>query len=238
MRLVSATIALLDPNELPRYTIPEAAHYLRMAATTLKSWVAGRDYPVTGGEKHWEGLIHRPDQSDSRLSFSNLIEAHVLLALRTQFRVKIKEVRTALEYAQAKYNIDRVLLSPQLRATRRNVFLQQLNELTNVGKGGQAAMPEILGAYLERIEWDLVVGLPRRIFPLTRAEQLDSPKILAIDPRIAFGRPIVERKAIKTSVIAERFRAGESIADLAEDYDLEVFEVEEALRYETLPNAA
>jgi len=98
-------------------------------------------------------------------------------------------------------------------------------------------MPEILEAYLERIEWDLV-GLPRKIFPLTRAAQLDSPKILAIDPKIAFGRPIVERKAIKTSTIAERFRAGESIADLAEDYDLEVLEVEEALRYEALPDAA
>lgn len=208
-----------------------------MSVTTLKSWVAGRDYPVTGGEKHWEGLISRPDPNDSRLSFSNLIEAHVLLALRKQYRVKIKEVRTALDYAQTKYGIERVLLSPQLRATTGNVFISRLNEFTNVGKGGQAAMPEILEAYLERIEWDLV-GLPRKIFPLTRAAQLDSPKILAIDPKIAFGRPIVERKAIKTSTIAERFRAGESIADLAEDYDLEVLEVEEALRYEALPDAA
>lgn len=38
--------------------------------------------------------------------------------------------------------------------------------------------------------------------------------------------------AIKTSAIAERFNAGESLGAIAEDYDLEVFEVEEALRYE------
>jgi uncharacterized protein (DUF433 family) len=97
-------------------------------------------------------------------------------------------------------------------------------------------MPEILEAYLERIDWNLA-GMPDRMYPLTRPETLDSPKILTIDPRIAFGRPIVKRNAIKTSAIAERFRAGESISDLAEDYDLEVFEVEEALRYE-LPDAA
>lgn len=222
---------------MPRYTIPEAAHYLRMSTATLKSWVAGRDYPVTGGEKHWEGLINRPDKGDPRLSFSNLIEAHVLLALRKQFGVKMNEVRTALMYAQTKHKIDRVLLSPQLRATNGNVFLEELNQLTNVGKGGQAAMPEILGAYLKRIEWDLV-GVPRKMFPLTRPEHLDTPRILAIDPRIAFGRPIIERKGIKTSTIAERFRAGESIAALAEDYDLEVLEVEEALRYEAIPEAA
>ncbi|HXU32457.1 MAG TPA: DUF433 domain-containing protein [Thermoanaerobaculia bacterium] len=222
------TISILDPNEIPRYSVPEAAHYLRMSKATLKSWLAGR------GEK--SGLIHRPDPKSPDLSFSNLIEAHVLLALRTEYRVKMKEVRTALDYARRVRRIDRVLLSPDLRATRGNVFLEKLNELTNLGKGGQAAMPEILGAYLERIDWN-VKGLPVRIFPLTRPEQLDSPKILAIDPQIAFGRPVVNRRAITTSVIAERFRAGESSADLADDYDLEVFEVEEALRYE-LPRAA
>lgn len=234
---MSASLALLDPNELPRYTVPEAARYLQMSEATLKSWVSGRSYPVAGGEKHWEGLINRPDERDPKLSFSNLIEAHVLLALRKQYRVKMREVRTALEYARETLEIERILLSPELRVMQGNIFLQRLNDLVNVGRGGQSAMPEILEAYLDRIEWDLS-GLPARMFPLTRADRLDSPKILSIDPRIAFGRPVVERKAIKTSAIAERFRAGESMADLAEDYDLEVFEVEEAIRYEALPEAA
>ncbi|HYG64447.1 MAG TPA: DUF433 domain-containing protein, partial [Thermoanaerobaculia bacterium] len=155
----------------------------------------------------------------------------VLLALRKQYQVKMKEIRTALAYAQEQFGIERVLLSPELRATRGNVFLQHLDSLVNVGRGGQGAMPEILSAYLERIEWD-VAGAPIRMFPLTRPDQPHSPRLLAINPRIAFGRPVVERKAIKTSIIAERFTAGESISELAEDYDLEVFEVEEAIRYE------
>lgn len=236
-RDVTSSLKLVDPNELPRYTIPEAAFYLRMSKNTLKSWVAGRSYPVSGGERHWDGLIQRPGEDDPRLSFSNLIEAHVLLAIRRQYRVRMREVRTALEYAREALGIQRILLSPELRVMERNLFLQRLDELINVGKAGQGAMPEILGAYLERIEWDLA-GLPTRMFPLTRADHLHSPKILTIDPRIAFGRPVVERKAIRTSAISERFKAGESIGDLAEDYDLEVFEVEEAIRYEALPDAA
>jgi uncharacterized protein (DUF433 family) len=76
------------------------------------------------------------------------------------------------------------------------------------------------------------------MFPLTRPGQLHSPKLLAINPRIAFGRPTVERKAIKTSIIAERFKVGESKEDLTEDYDLEVLEVEEAIRFEAPPLAA
>lgn len=234
---MATTPSLLEANELPRYTVPEAAHYLRMSETTLKSWISGRSYPVTGGEKRWDALIHRPSEDDPKLSFSNLIEAHVLLALRKQYQVRIREIRTALDYAREELGIERILLSPGLRVIPGNMFLQRLGELINVGRGGQGAMPEILGAYLERIEWDLA-GLPTRTFPLTRADHMDAPKILSIDPRIAFGRPVVERKAIKTSAIAERFSAGESISDLAEDYDLEVFEVEEAIRYEALPDAA
>jgi len=234
--MVNAPVTLFDPNELPRYAVPEAAHYLRMSETTLKSWVAGRSYPVSGGERHWAGLIKRPDDADPRLSFSNLIEAHVLLALRKQYGVKMKEVRESLEVAQAKFEISRVLLSPQLRATKGNVFLKQINRLTNLSKGGQEAMPEILEAYLERIDWN-IAGMPDRMYPLTRPAALGAPKLLTIDPRIAFGRPVVKRNAITTSAIAERFRAGESISDLADDYDLEVIEVEEAIRYE-LPDAA
>jgi len=55
---------------------------------------------------------------------------------------------------------------------------------------------------------------------------------VAIDPRVAFGRPIVERRGIKTAMIAERFDVGESVRSIATDYDLEIPDVEEAIRYE------
>jgi uncharacterized protein (DUF433 family) len=233
----TAALYSVDPNELPRYSVAEAARYLRMSATTLKSWISGRYYPVASGEKLWKGLLHRPDENDPRLSFSNLIEAHVLLALRKQYRVKMPQVRTSLEYARDELGVGRILLSKNLRVIPGNVFLERLGRLINVGRGGQEAMPEILQAYLERIEWD-PQDCPIRMFPLTRDDYHDAPKLLTIDPVIAFGRPVVERKAITTSVIAERFKVGESILDIAEDYDLEAFEVEEALRYEALAHAA
>jgi len=227
----------VDPNELPRYSIAEAARYLCMSDATLQSWVSGRAYPVSQGTRWWAGLLHRPDPQDGRLSFSNLIEAHVLLALRKQYKVKMKSVRTALDYAREALGEDRVLLSPQLRVMPGNLFLERLEGLFNLGKRGQEAMPEILAAYLERVEWDRK-GLPTRMFPWTRMDYLDAPRSVMIDPRIAFGRPILERKAIKTATVAERFKAGESIHDIAEDYDLEASEVEEAIRYEALAAAA
>jgi len=219
------------PEETPRYSIPEAAHYLRMAPSTLQTWVKGRSYPTTKGTAWWENLIIRPDPDIPKLSFSNLIEAYVLDALRRQFRVRMPDVRTALSYAAKHYGIERFLLSEQLRVTAGNVFLEYLGRLINVGQAGQEAMPEILASYLERIEWNRA-GFAARLSPVTRLEPANSPKVVLIDPYLAFGRPIVKRKGIKTATISERFDLGESILDLAQDYDLEIAEIEEAIRYE------
>jgi uncharacterized protein (DUF433 family) len=227
----------IDLNEVPRYSIREAARYLRMPESTLEKWVAGRTYPSAEGEKFWPPLMSRPNPGDPRLSFSNLIEGHVLSALRRQYRVKVPTIRTAMDYAERELGERRVLLSKNLRVTKGNIFLEFLNGLINVGRGGQKAMPEILDAYLERIEWN-EAGVPLQVFPFTRTGHHNAPKVIAINPQIAFGRPIVGSRAISTASIAERFRAGESIQDLAEDYDLEAAEVEEAIRFEALPHAA
>jgi uncharacterized protein (DUF433 family) len=147
----------------------------------------------------------------------------------------MKAVRTALDYAQEQFDIDRLLLDDGLRATPGEVFLQQLDDLVNIGRGGQEVMKEILERFLQRIDRD-VQGSPLRLFPFTRpTEQIASgttPRLVVIDPVIASGRPITMRRAIRTSTIADRFNAGESILDLVEDYDLDAAEVEEAIRYE------
>ena len=51
-----------------------------------------------------------------------------------------------------------------------------------------------------------------------------------IDPEIRFGRPAV--KGVPTDVLVERWRGGDNLAELADDYGLTTDEVDEALRYE------
>ena len=69
-----------------------------------------------------------------------------------------------------------------------------------------------------------------RLYPFVPGEADRRP--IAIDPKIAFGRPVVLRVGVSTGVIADRIDAGESPADLAEDYGLSVSEIEEAIVYE------
>src|SRR5258705_318993 len=80
------------------YHVAAAAHYLRMPEQTLRSWVVGRTYPVSGLSKRSRPLIALDDPSRRYLSFINLVEAHVLAAIRRHHGVKLPKVRSALDY--------------------------------------------------------------------------------------------------------------------------------------------
>ena len=63
---------------------------------------------------------------------------------------------------------------------------------------------------------------------------VDQPRVIAIDPRIAFGRPVVDGFRIPTIEVVERFTAGDTMAEIAADYECPVHAIEEALRWEQI----
>ncbi|MGH7714259.1 MAG: DUF433 domain-containing protein [Gemmatimonadaceae bacterium] len=221
----------VDPREVPAYPIAEAARYLRLPPATLRAWVLGRTYAKRSGSAHSPPLIIIPDRKRTDLSFSNLVEAHVLRALRTVHEVEIKDVRTAIAFAEREYSIKRFLLSPELLAAAGELFLDKYGELVSLSQSGQLAMRKVLERYLKRVERD-EHELPIRLYPTTRDDTADGERVIAIDARIAFGRPVVLRQGIETASIAQRIDARESVAEVAEDYGLTIAEVEEAVIYE------
>ena len=92
-------------------------------------------------------------------------------------------------------------------------------------------MSQVMGEYLKRISWDQA-GIPIRLFPFTRDRYTESPAVIAIDPKIRFGKPCITGTRIPTAIIAERHQAGDSIELLAKDYGRDAAEIEEAIRYE------
>jgi uncharacterized protein (DUF433 family) len=116
----------------------------------------------------------------------------------------------------------------------QSLFAEEFGEVVNLSDGGQIEMKKLLGAYLKRIERERS-GMPRRLFPFAAAgadAKDDSPKPVVIDPRIQFGTPCIVGTGIPTAIIAERFEAGDSIEQLAEDYERSPQEIEAAIRYE------
>lgn len=221
----------LDPREMPAYGLGEAAHYLRIPVATLRSWVRGRHYPTGQGQRFFKPLIELPDPNLASLSFVNLVEAHVLEAIRREHDIPLPKVRAALDYVNRHFHSRHPLADHKFQTDGVDLFLSRFEKLIAVSQAGQLAMKEMLATHLRRVEHD-PAGLAVRLYPFTRKRQADEPKIIVIDPYVSFGRPTITRTGIATSIIAERYKAGESIDELARDYDCERGHVEEAVRIE------
>lgn len=220
-----------DPRNKPAYSVAEAARYLKVASATLRSWVVGRPYPKAHGVGHFRPLIHPPSRQPPLLSFWNLIEAHVLRSLRTEHGVSLKDVRKAITFAEKTLKVESLLRSKELRTQGGELLLERYGELIELSASGQLAMRRLFQDHLARVEWD-EWQFPVRLYPFILAEVPSLGRPIAIDPAIAFGRPVVVRMGIGTGTIAERIDAGEDVAEVAADYGLSEMEVEQAVLYE------
>lgn len=221
-----------DPRAMQAYSIADAARYLRVPAATLRSWFVGRTYPRhSNGPGSFPRVIVPADAETPRLSFLNLVEAHVLRALRTRHGVPLSAVRPALDYAQRELRIDHLLLSEQLLTSAGELFLERYGELINLSRSGQLAMRRMLEAYLRRVERD-DSHIPIRLYPFIRTAEEDGGRTVVIDPRVSFGRPIVAGTGIRTETLAERIDAGDTLEELALDYEISAEQINDAVLFE------
>jgi len=225
-----------DPRLFPAYSVAEAAHYLRMPEETLRSWVISRIYPVAGQMKRSRPLIHPDDPKQKYLSFINFVEAHVLAAIRRRHGVKLPKVRAALDYVKRQFHIDRPLIDQTFQTDGLDLFVERYGELINASREGQHAMKEIISVYLQRVERD-TKGLPIKLYPFTRDTESDAapksdPRVVVMNPAVSFGRPVIAGTGIPVSAVYERYKAGDSVAQLAQDFRLEISAIEEAIRCE------
>jgi uncharacterized protein (DUF433 family) len=226
-----------SPEEQPAYSITEASRYLSIPTATLRSWVAGRKYPTDGGPKFFRPIIQLPDDARAGLSFVNLVEAHVLDAIRRHHQVPLSKIREAIQYLQKHFSSKHPLAEQRFQTDEIDLFIERFGRLINVTQSGQIALRELLRAHLHRIEHD-ASGTAVRLYPFTRKRDLHEPKVVVIDPQISYGRPVLVGTGIPTAIVAERYKAGESIDELAEDYGRSRKEIEEAIRCELWLEAA
>ena len=221
-----------DPREIPAYTPTDAARYLRIPVGTLKRWLLGYNFKSRDGSTIFsEPLLNIANRNPNLLSFMNLIESHVLCVFRRKHGVSMLKVRKALSYLQTQYPSPHPLTEDWFRTDGIDIFLEKSRELEIISQDGQLAMKRMLENLLSRIDWN-DNNIPVRLYPYSRDLGKPDPRLVVIDPWVSFGRPVIKGSGIPTSMIAERFKAGESVDVLAKDYDRKQKEIEEAIRYE------
>ena len=231
----------IDPRDVPTYGTTEAAHYLRIPRSTIRDWISGRYFKGLQGKRLSKPVIHLVNQETTLLSFMNLVEIHVLDAIRRKHNIPLEKVRIAAQFLSRHFPSKHPLADREFETDGLNLFIEKFDKLINISQDGQLAIREMLQAHLKRIDRDLD-GIPVKLYPFTRKRDThvpgQEPKAVVIDPSVSFGRPVIAGTGVPTVVIAERYKAGESVDDLADDYGLKRLDIEEAIRCELALEAA
>lgn len=214
-------VPLTNKRDLPAYGAVEAAHCLALPPATVRWWSLGDE------KKALAPLIRPAAKGPLCLSFSNLVELYVIASMRRGHGVSMPRLRRAI----ARSEHARPLIEETFWTEGGDVFIERYSSYFNVSSRAptQAVIKATLEKTVHRVERD-AKGLAMRFSPWLNDPS--EPCWVEVDPDKASGRLVVAKTSIPTEAVAERFFAGETSSDLANDFDLSQAQVDAAVRWE------
>lgn len=217
------------------YSVAEAARLVHTAPQNVRRWLHG--YAAPG--HHMTPVLGEPPAKGETLSFLQLAELAVVARYREadgmgQRAVPLDRLRRAHAYARERLGIPYPFAWLGLRMEGGHVLHDFARQNPGPGtlaldKDGQFVLPMAVDAELERFDYEAAHDdTPRfteRWFPFGRAVPI------VVDPHVGSGGPTIEGTRVPLVVIKDRFKAGESIAALANDFRLSRRAVEDAVRF-------
>lgn len=174
-----------------------------------------------------------PSQGDL-FTFHDLISLLVVKELHDR-GVTTDEIREGVQYLAKALNTERPLAHQGLATVDRGFYAKLDSETGagawyHAGRGGQGAFELIIKPHLRPIEYD-----ETRMASLWRPHER-----VWINPRVQAGTPCIDATRIPTEVLAAMAKAEdpEDLADLADEYEIELADVTAALDYEAQLAAA
>ncbi|MGF7233779.1 MAG: DUF433 domain-containing protein [Frankia sp.] len=229
----------IDRFVTPLYTLAEAGRYLGVPTSTFATWANGYvrrppGRPEVRGEPIVTARPTRDAHGAAVVPFVGLAEGLVLAATR-QAGVPLQRIRPALAQLSRELGIEHALASRALYTDGAELLYdfaerggddpdaRSARELV-VLRDGQRVFADVIESYLQRVEFadDGFVQLIR----LPGYRDAD----VLVDPRRGFGQPIFAHGAARVEDALGRFRAGEPIAEVAEEFGVHQSELEDALR--------
>lgn len=213
---------MIDRFNVPLLTPLETAQHLQIPERTIRYWLSHK----TAGHP----LVHsvKPARrGQPSVPFVALVEAYVLRSLRNLSLSPTKIADAAAEIRD-QFGTEYGLASRRIATDGIDVFVHYL-ETDEIARAGDHQLPfrEIINDYLHYILWDDDDDFPTRL-----TLRMYDPAVakVVIDPRFAWGAPIVESTKVPVTAILGMWRAGESPDVVANEYGLNVEQVQALVR--------
>jgi uncharacterized protein (DUF433 family) len=224
--------------ETPLYTVAEAARFLGVPPTSFGNWARG--YRVTFRSRR--PVVGRPivtsfeaGRNYPSIPFIGLAEGFVVLAFR-RAGVSLQHIRKAVAVLERDVGLQHALASQRLFTDGASVlydYAESENDeelLTHVVTQ-QRLLADVVRDYLRLVTYGSDGWPEKLVSPATFR------RVVVVDPERGFGQPIFIRGGVRVEDVLDRWRAGESLAEVAEDFGVPAEDVEDILRV-ALPAAA
>ncbi|MFC6091864.1 DUF433 domain-containing protein [Saccharothrix lopnurensis] len=211
---------VVDRFRDPLLTAKETARHLLIPRSTLHHWLAE--------EAAGAPLVHQvaPERRGSpSVPFVAVVEAYVLRSLRDLGLGK-RKIREAAAAVRGEFGTDYGLATKQIATDGIDIFLHYADgDLARLGDR-QRPIREVLGGYLRHITWEGDDDFPSSL----RLRQYPDIAPVVIDPRFGWGAPIIQQNRVPVDAVVKMWLAGDSLRDVAYEYDLEPDQVEAICR--------
>ncbi|ABD10474.1 hypothetical protein KBI5_24340 [Frankia sp. KB5] len=211
------------------YSMSEAAHLLAVKPARLRSWIDG----YTRGQTHYEPVIRPEHTGRDLVTWGEFVEAGYLHEYRVR-GVSLQRMRLVVQRLRERFGVPYPLahMHPYVfgrdvvMAVQEEVGLATSLEMVRVHDGQLVLAPKAQDffAKVEFAPGDGKGGEALRLYPDPTGRQV------VLDPLLGFGAPVVRNT--RTANLYELWAAGDSIAGIAEVYELPDADVEAAVRYE------
>jgi uncharacterized protein (DUF433 family) len=159
--------------------------------------------------------------------FVALVEAYVLRALRG-FHLSTEKIQAAAADVRTQFGTEYGLATRRIATDGVDVFVHYLDS-DEIARAGDRQMPirQVIDDYLRYVVWDTDDDFPTRL----RLRRYD-PAVaeVVIDPRFAWGAPIIEPAKVTVETVLGMWRAGETPDVVADEYGLSVEQVQAIIR--------
>ncbi|WP_203837388.1 DUF433 domain-containing protein [Winogradskya humida] len=212
---------MVDRFTVPLLTPFEAATHLQIPERTMRRWLV----PDPGHP----ALVHsvRPEKRGwPSVPFIALVEAYVLRALR-DLGLNPRAIAAAAAEVRAEFGTEYGLATRRIATDGIDVFIHYLDsDELHRATDRQIPIRSVVEDYLKYVTWD-DDGFAQRLI-LRRYDPAVAQVV--IDPRFAWGAPIIEPAKVPVDAVLGMWRAGESYEVVADEYGLSVDQVEALVR--------
>lgn len=198
----------------------ETSLYLQIPQSTLHGWLKG--------EAAGAPLVHtvepvRPGQPS--VPFIAAAEAYVLCSLRI-LGLRMREIREAAGAVRDAFGTPYGLVSKRIATDGIDIFIDHaLGDLRHA-RDGQAPIREVVAEYLRYLHWDVGDEFPYSL----RLRQYGDLVPVVMDPRFGHGLPVIEANRVPVKAVVDLWEAGESVEDIAYEYEMEPEQVDAMCR--------